>query len=76
MKMKMKEKEAQLTERAHNFIRNKAAYAANRIPDLKKRLEAVGGLVLEPQDVTGVSDTETVALVNPAFESTEDLPGT
>jgi hypothetical protein len=73
---RMRDEDAQLTERAHTFIRNKATYAANRIPDLKKKLEAAGGLALETEDVTWISDTGIVPIGEPAFESTKQLPGT
>ena len=75
-RQRMKEDEVQLTPDASDFIKAKASFAAKRIPELRRFLEAAGGIALPPGDPTWVSSSSLLKLGDPAFDSTKLVPGT
>lgn len=70
----MTDAEVELTDDAHRFVRAKAAFAANRLPELRRLLEAAGGRALPTGESTWVSGGTEVELGEPAFEATTQLP--
>ena len=73
-RMRMRDECVELTDRAHRFIRVKATFAANHIPELRTLLEAAGGSPLAHGSTTWVSDGVEPTLMPPAFESNKQLP--
>ena len=70
---RMRDEGAKPGNPAHRFVRVKAIYAANRIPELRQLLESAGGSVIPEASVTWVSNREEPILVSPAFEATKQL---
>ena len=75
-RQRMREEQVELGEDAHGFIRAKAIFAANLVPELRRVLKAAGGLVRPPGNPTWVSGDTDLTLGEPAFDTTKVVRGT